>query len=120
MAMRPRRVSSNNLNHGLSIGRCSKRSGRIGSRATIFREHVALMRRGPSSKTFSLASLAREERVEERRAVLFEFPSPQPSPHSFLVGRGTRQDVTALLDSMAVAQASPSADLLRLRLVARQ
>jgi hypothetical protein len=32
--------------------------------------------------------LAREERVGERRAVLFEFPSPQPSLHSFLAGRG--------------------------------
>src|SRR6266536_2548082 len=33
---------------------------------------------------------------------LFGFPSPRPSPHSFLAGRGRRSEATMPLNSMAV------------------
>src|SRR5213594_1810795 len=42
-----------------------------------------------------------EGRGEEGR-FLFGFPSPQPSPHSFLAGRGRRPEAAMPLNSMAV------------------
>jgi hypothetical protein len=40
-------------------------------------------------KGFSPSLPTEEERVGERSLVLLDFPSPQPSPHSYLAWRGS-------------------------------
>src|SRR5713101_783162 len=78
-------------------GLCARASPLSGPTAVELRDHTADKAQGSPSPP----AAGGEGRGEEGHFRL-GFPSPQPSPRSFLAGRGRRFTLAASLNSMAV------------------